>query len=92
MANSIAEEKKAVDTGYWHLWRYDPTLKEEGKNPFILDSKEPTGTVREFLEGEGRYLMLKQTFPDVAEELFDKAEKDLLERYENYKRMASTGE
>lgn len=92
MANSIAEEKKAVDTGYWHLWRYDPTLKEEGKNPFILDSKEPTGTVRDFLEGEGRYLMLKQTFPDVAEELFLKAEKDLLERYENYKRMASTGE
>ena len=92
MANSIAEEKKAVDTGYWHLWRYDPTLKEEGKNPFILDSKEPTGTVREFLEGEGRYLMLKQTFPDIAEELFTKAEKDLLERYENYKRMATTGE
>ena len=92
MANSIAEEKKAVDTGYWHLWRYDPTLKEEGKNPFILDSKEPTGTVRDFLEGENRYLMLKQTFPKVAEELFDKAEKDLLERYENYKRMASTGE
>ncbi len=92
MANSIAEEKKAVDTGYWHLWRYDPTLKEEGKNPFVLDSKEPTGTVREFLEGENRYLMLKQTFPDVAEELFDKAEKDLLERYENYKRMAATGE
>jgi len=92
MANSIAEEKKAVDTGYWHLWRYNPTLKEEGKNPFILDSKEPTGTVRDFLEGENRYLMLKQAFPDVAEELFDKAEKDLLERYENYKRMASTGE
>ena len=92
MANSIAEEKKAVDTGYWHLWRYDPTLKEEGKNPFILDSKEPTGTVREFLEGENRYLMLKQAFPKMAEDLFDKAEKDLLERYENYKRMAATGE
>ncbi len=88
MANSIAEEKKAVDTGYWHLWRYNPELKEEGKNPFILDSKEPTGQVRDFLEGENRYLMLKQAFPDVAEELFSKAEKDLLERYENYKRMA----
>ncbi len=88
MANSIAEEKKAVDTGYWHLWRYNPDLKDEGKNPFILDSKEPTGTVREFLEGENRYLMLKQAFPEVAEELFTKAEKDLLERYENYKRMA----
>ena len=88
MANSIAEEKKAVDTGYWHLWRYNPDLKEEGKNPFILDSKEPTGQVRDFLEGENRYLMLKQAFPEVAEDLFSKAEKDLLERYENYKRMA----
>jgi len=88
MANSIAEEKKAVETGYWHLWRYNPELKEEGKNPFILDSKEPTGTVREFMEGENRYLMLKQAYPDVAEALFTKAEKDLLERYENYKRMA----
>ncbi len=88
MANSIAEEKKAVDCGYWHLWRYNPTLKEEGKNPFILDSKEPTGSVRDFMEGENRYLMLKQAYPDVAEDLFTKAEKDLLERYENYKRMA----
>jgi len=88
MANSIAEEKKAVDTGYWHLWRYNPDLKEEGKNPFILDSKEPTGQIRDFLEGENRYLMLKQAFPDVAEDLFTKAEKDLIERYENYKRMA----
>ena len=88
MANSIAEEKKAVETGYWHLWRYNPDLKDEGKNPFILDSKEPTGQIRDFLEGENRYLMLKQAFPDVAEDLFSKAEKDLLERYENYKRMA----
>jgi len=63
-------------------------LKEEGKNPFILDSKEPTGQIRDFLEGENRYLMLKQAFPDVAEDLFTKAEKDLIERYENYKRMA----
>ena len=88
MANSIAEEKKAVETGYWHLWRYNPLLKEEGKNPFVLDSKEPTGKVSDFLEGENRYLMLKQAFPEVAEKLFTKAEEDLLERYENYKRMA----
>ena len=88
MANSIAEEKKAVETGYWHLWRYNPALKDEGKNPFILDSKEPTGQIRDFLEGENRYLMLKQAFPEVAEDLFTKAEQDLLERYENYKRMA----
>ncbi len=89
MANTIAEEKKAVQTGYWHLWRYNPTLKEEGKNPFILDSKEPTGTVKEFLEGENRYLMLKKAFPEVAVQLFDKAEKDLIERYEIYKKKAA---
>ena len=88
MGNSIAEEKKAVETGYWHLWRYNPTLKEEGKNPFILDSKEPTGNVKEFLEGENRYLMLKKAFPEAAEKLFDKAEKDLAERYEIYKKNA----
>ncbi len=88
MANSIAEEKKAVDTGYWHLWRYDPTLAEEGKNPFQLDSKEPTGKVTDFLMGENRYLMLQKAYPDIAGEIFAKAEKDLLERYETYKRMA----
>ncbi|MBQ9757580.1 MAG: pyruvate:ferredoxin (flavodoxin) oxidoreductase [Clostridia bacterium] len=89
MANTIAEEKKAVQTGYWHLWRYNPLLKEEGKNPFILDSKEPTGTVKEFLEGENRYLMLKKAFPEVAAQLFDKAEKDLIERYDIYKKKAA---
>ena len=88
MGNSIAEEKKAVETGYWHLWRYNPTLAEEGKNPFILDSKEPTGSVTDFMMGENRYLMLKQAFPEKAEELFAKAEKDLAQRYEVYKRMA----
>jgi len=88
MGNSIAEEKKAVETGYWHLWRYNPLLKEEGKNPFILDSKEPTGAVKDFLEGENRYLMLKKAFPEAAEKLFEKAEKDLAERYETYKRQA----
>ncbi len=88
MANTIAEEKKAVQTGYWHLWRYNPLLKEEGKNPFILDSKEPIGTISEFLEGENRYLMLKKAYPEVAVRLFDKAEKDLIERYEIYKKKS----
>ena len=88
MSNTINEEKKAVETGYWHLWRYNPELKAEGKNPFTLDSKEPTGSVREFMEGENRYLMLKQAYPDIAEQLFSKAEQDQIERYENYKRMA----
>ena len=88
MANTILEEKKAVTTGYWHLWRFNPDLKAEGKNPFTLDSKDPTGTVREFLEGENRYLMLKKAYPEVAEELFAKAEKDLADRLETYKKMA----
>ncbi len=88
MANTINEEKKAVETGYWHLWRFNPQLKAEGKNPFSLDSKEPTGKIRDFMQGENRYLLLQRAFPAIAEQLFDKAEKDLLDRYETYKRMA----
>ncbi len=88
MGNSIAEEKKAVDCGYWHLWRFNPELKEEGKNPFVLDSKEPTGTITDFMMGENRYLMLQKGYPEIAEKLFEKAEKDLTARYEEYKRMA----
>ena len=88
MGNSIAEEKKAVETGYWHLWRFNPELAEEGKNPFVLDSKEPTGTVKDFLMGENRYLMLQKGYPEIAEQLFNKAEVDLAARYAVYKRMA----
>ncbi|MBE7037515.1 MAG: pyruvate:ferredoxin (flavodoxin) oxidoreductase [Ruminococcaceae bacterium] len=88
MANTILEEKKAVESGYWHLWRFNPELKEKGENPFILDSKEPTGEIKDFMEGENRYLVLKKAFPAIAEELFAKAEKDLKDRYETYKRMA----
>lgn len=91
MGTSIAQEKLAVETGYWHLYRYDPRLKEEGKNPFILDSKEPTKPLRDFLETEVRYTSLKRTFPEEAEELFAAAEKDAKERYENYRRMAEEG-
>ncbi len=88
MGNSIAEEKKAVECGYWHLWRFDPTLAEEGKNPFVMDSKEPTGNVKDFMLGENRYLMLQKGYPAIAEQLFDKAEKDLAARYAAYQRMA----
>lgn len=88
MSSAMEEMKKAVECGYWHLWRYNPLLKEQGKNPFILDSKEPTGNFREFLLGEVRYASLAQTFPEVAEELFEIAEKNAKERYETYKRMA----
>ncbi len=88
MGNSIAEEKKAVETGYWHLWRFNPELAEEGKNPFVMDSKEPTGSVKDFMMGENRYLMLQKGYPEIAEKLFAKAEEDLAARYAVYKRMA----
>ena len=89
MGNSIAEEKKAVETGYWHLWRYNPELADEGKNPFVLDSKEPTGNIKDFMMGENRYLMLQKGYPEIADKLFDKAERDLTARYEVYKKMAN---
>jgi pyruvate-ferredoxin/flavodoxin oxidoreductase len=88
MGCSQLEMKKAVECGYWHLYRYNPQLKEEGKNPFILDSKEPNWNIREFLEGENRYASLKLAFPEVAEQLYAKAELDLKERYDSYVRLA----
>ena len=88
MGTSVAEEKRAVEAGYWHLYRYNPMLKKEGKNPFILDSKEPSASFREFLEGEIRYSQIMNTFPEVADELFAIAEKHAKERYETYKRLA----
>uniref|UniRef100_UPI003AB6C0B7 pyruvate:ferredoxin (flavodoxin) oxidoreductase n=1 Tax=Anaerostipes caccae TaxID=105841 RepID=UPI003AB6C0B7 len=90
MGQSIMEEKKAVEAGYWHLYRYNPDLKKQGKNPFILDSKKPTGDFQEFLMGESRYASLKLAFPDKAQELYDKAERDAMERYESYLAMADT--
>ena len=83
------EEKKAVEAGYWLLYRYDPRRKEDGKNPLVLDSKEPKGDFREFLMGEVRYSSLTRTFPENAETLFAKAEEDVKERYEFYKKMAA---
>ena len=88
MGKTQEQGKKAVESGYWHLYRYNPELKEEGKNPFILDSKEPTASFQEFLTGEVRYSALQKSFPEEAEELFAKAEKDAQERYESYKRLA----
>ena len=87
MGVSIAEEKKAVETGYWHLYRYNPTLKDECKNPFTLDSKAPTKPYREFLEGEVRYTSLKKLFPERAEALYEAAERNAKERFENYERL-----
>ena len=88
MGKSQEEEKMAVETGYWPLYRYNPLLKKEGKNPFILDSKEPKGDFREFLMGEVRYSSLTRSFPEQADKLFQKAEEDMKERFEKYKRMA----
>ena len=89
MQNSQNEIKKAVKAGYWHLYRYNPDLKKEGKNPFILDSKEPDfNSFRDFLMGEVRYASLAQLFPAEASELFAKTEQDARERYEFYKGLA----
>jgi len=92
MGLSQEEEKRAVEAGYWVLYRYDPRLKEEGKNPFILDSKEPKGDFKEFLMGEVRYSSLTRTFPENADRLFEKAEEDMKDRYEMYKHMAASNE
>ena len=89
MGSSHLESKRAVDSGYWSMYRYNPQLKEVGKNPFALDSKEPTMNFQEFLMGEVRYSSLKKQFPDMAEALFAKTEEDAKERRENYKRLAA---
>ncbi|MGL5633602.1 MAG: pyruvate:ferredoxin (flavodoxin) oxidoreductase [Sarcina sp.] len=89
MANSHLEAKRAVDCGYWGLYRFNPALKEQGKNPFTLDSKEPTANFREFLLGEVRFASLLKAFPDQAEDLFAKTEKDAMERLDGYKRLAN---
>ena len=88
MGTTINQAKKAVETGYWHLYRFNPELKEQGKNPFILDSKEPKGSFRDFLMSEIRYTSLMNTFPERAEELFKMAEKHAKEKFETYKRLA----
>ena len=88
MGCSQLEEKRAVDCGYWATYRYNPELKAEGKNPFILDSKEPTADFREFLMGEVRFSSLQKLFPETAEALFEKTESDAKERLEGYKKLA----
>ena len=91
MGSSHAETKRAVDSGYWAMYRYNPQLKEAGRNPFTIDSKEPTMNFQEFLMGEVRYSSLKKQFPEVADALFAKTEKDAKERLDGYKRLAVQG-
>lgn len=89
MTVSQQEEKKAVAAGYWHNFRFDPRLADQGKNPFQLDSKAPTESYRDFIMGEVRYSALTRAFPDRAEKLFEKAEFDAKLRYEQLEAKAS---
>ena len=89
MGKSQAEEARAVECGYWHLWRYNPALENEGKNPFSLDSKEPDwDKFEDFLLGEVRYATVKKQYPAEAEELFNAAKDNARWRYNNYRRLA----
>jgi len=88
MGKSQYEEKLAVDSGYWPLYRYDPRLTKEGKNPFQLDYKEPDGTIHDFLMREVRYAALKKTFPEEAKKLHKQLAENVNSRYKTYKRMA----
>ncbi|ERI99240.1 pyruvate synthase [Clostridium sp. ATCC 29733] len=81
MVNCQAEMKKAVDCGYWNMFRFNPALKEQGKNPFILDSKAPTTDYKEFIMNEARYSSLTRSFPERAEKLFDEAAENAIKRY-----------
>lgn len=88
MGRTQANTEQAVKAGYWHLWRFNPELTEQGKNPFTLDSKEPTESFRSFIMDQVRYSSLTKDFPQEAEELFVKAEKDSKDRYKTYTRLA----
>lgn len=88
MGTSISEERKAVDSGYWHLYRYNPELRDAGKNPFLLESKKPERPYKDFLKGEVRYTQLMNVFPEHAEKLFEAAEAHAHDRYESYRRLA----
>ena len=88
MVNCQSEMKKAVDCGYWNMFRFNPALKAEGKNPFILDSKAPTTSYKEFILNEARYSSLTRSFPERAEELFEQAEKASVARYEHLQRLS----
>ena len=89
MGKSQEEGRLAVESGYWPLYRYNPDLALEGKNPFILEYKEPTYSFRDFIMGEVRYSSLNKQFPEQAEKMFERAEKEAKARYEMYKRMAA---
>ena len=88
MGNSQLEAKRASECGYWAMYRYNPTLVGTEKNPFVLDSKEPTADFKEFLMGEVRYASLAKAFPEAADALFEKTHKDAMDRLAGYKKLA----
>ena len=88
MGKSMASMKQAVDAGYWHLYRYNPQLIKEGKNPFSLDSRPPKASFTEFLRSQLRYALLEAQYPKEAKALFAKAEEDAGRRYQRYREMA----
>ena len=87
MVNCQNEMKKAVDCGYWNMFRYNPALKAEGKNPLTLDSKPATADYKEFILGEARYSSLTRSFPERANELFDKAADNAKAQREHLERL-----
>ena len=87
MGNSQLEEKRAVEAGYWHCYRFNPAAPE-GTNPFTLDSKEPTASYKEFILGEARYAALKKQNPEMADKLFETAEAENNARLASYKKLA----
>ena len=88
MSNSQDEIKKAVAAGYWNMFRFDPRLIDEGKNPFSLDSREPSESYKDFIMNEVRYNSLTRAFPERAEELFSKAEKQAKEKYNHLLKLS----
>ena len=89
MGKSQEEIKRAVECGYWQLYRFNPALAEEGKNPFTLDSKDPTGNYQDFIRSETRYASLAKTKPEIAETLFERSEEEAKARVEKYKNLAN---
>ena len=88
MGKSIEEMQLAVKSGYWPLYRYNPLLRQQGKNPFIFESKQPDGSIQQFLSGEVRYSALERLNPDASKELRSALERDLMERFTIYKNMS----
>ena len=88
MGKSQEEEKQAVASGYWPLYRYNPLLEKEGKNPFVLESKDPDGTIQDFLKGENRFASLEKTFPEESKKLRAQIEEEINHRYAAYRTMA----